>query len=107
MLSGLSVAAACVEWPLAMALMLPVLAILGSCAIGLGLVILWICSRFTAPMKESVRDPILGPKDRIAVYGSRELLIPMPDHLKTHHEMVAWMTKELPKLTAVHRNIEF
>lgn len=28
-----------------------------------------------------------------------EPLIPMPGHLKTNSEMVAWMTKELPKLT--------
>jgi hypothetical protein len=24
----------------------------------------------------------------------------MPGHLRSHDEMVAWMTKELPKLTA-------
>jgi hypothetical protein len=28
-----------------------------------------------------------------------EPLIEMPGHLKTHAEMVAWMTQELPKLT--------
>lgn len=26
-------------------------------------------------------------------------LILMPDHLRTHSEMVAWMTQELPKIT--------
>jgi hypothetical protein len=30
--------------------------------------------------------------------------IPMPDHLRTNGEMVAWMTQELPKLTGATTN---
>jgi hypothetical protein len=30
--------------------------------------------------------------------------IPMPDHLQTNHEMVAWMTQDLPKLMAAMPN---
>lgn len=30
--------------------------------------------------------------------------IPMPNHLRTNDEMVAWMTQELPKLTAAMPN---
>lgn len=30
---------------------------------------------------------------------AEEPLISMPEHLKTHAEMVAWMTQELPRLT--------
>lgn len=48
-------------------------------------------------------DPILGPKDRLAIYDSGGPFIPMPERLKTHDEMVAWMTHELPKLTAQKR----
>ena len=48
-------------------------------------------------------DPILGEQDRVAIYESHGPFIPMPGHLKTRDEMVAWMTKELPKLTAEMR----
>lgn len=44
-------------------------------------------------------DPITGPKDRIAIYDTGGPFIAMPDSLKTREEMVAWMTRELPKLT--------
>jgi len=66
--------------------------------------------------RESRVDPILGAKDRIAIYdgiapipGPKDWiavldatgpLIPMPERLKTRAEMVDWMTKELPKLIA-------
>jgi hypothetical protein len=45
-------------------------------------------------------DPIRGPRDRIAIHDVGGPYIPMPDRLKAREEMVAWMMKELPKLTA-------
>ena len=50
-------------------------------------------------------DPILGARDRIAVYRAStvtiprhpNVVVPMPDHLKTSDEMVAWLVNELPK----------
>jgi hypothetical protein len=48
-------------------------------------------------------DPIVGPRDRLAIYDRDGPFIPMPDRLKTHDEMVAWMTQDLPKLTARKR----
>lgn len=48
--------------------------------------------------RSSPVDPILGVRDQVAIYDSTGLLIPMPEHLKTHEEMVAWMTGEMPKL---------
>jgi hypothetical protein len=49
-------------------------------------------------------DPIISPGLRIKVYDSGGPFIPMPNHLKTRDEMVAWMTKELPKLTTDMQN---
>ncbi len=36
----------------------------------------------------------------MAIYESHSPFIPMPENLRTNDEMVEWMTKELPKLTA-------
>jgi hypothetical protein len=70
--------------------------------LALGLAMFWIGNRVTMPL--SIRtcsvDPILGARDRVAIYDSHGPFISMPDNLKTHQEIVAWMTKELPKLTA-------
>jgi hypothetical protein len=68
----------------------------------IGLRFMWISHR-PPPLrrrKHTDVDPIIDPSLRIKVYASGETLIPMPDHLKTRDEMVAWMTKELPRLTA-------
>jgi hypothetical protein len=43
-------------------------------------------------------DPILGPRDRIAIHDTRGPFIPMPQNLRTQDEMVAWMTRDLPRL---------
>lgn len=68
----------------------------------IGLRLMWISHR--PPIPRSFRrraiDPITGTKDRMAIYDSGGPFIPMPTHLTTRDEMVAWMTKELPKLTA-------
>jgi hypothetical protein len=73
------------------------------CSVGvLGLFSVWIGHRMHVAWSKPSggTDPITGPKDRIAIYDSGGPFIPMPDSLQTRHEMVAWMTKELPKLTA-------
>jgi hypothetical protein len=68
----------------------------------IGLRLLWTSHRIPAPRstRHTALDPILGRRDRIAIYDSGGSFIPMPSHLKTNDEMVAWMTTELPKLTA-------
>jgi hypothetical protein len=51
-------------------------------------------------------DPILGVRDRVAVYrpsgppiqSHPNVLVLIPDHLTTQEEMVAWVTKEMPKV---------
>lgn len=77
------------------------------CMAGLLLICLWAISRMMRPDGEpSGVDPILGARDRVAIYragGSliqphRDVFVPMPDHLKTREEMVAWMSKDLPKV---------
>ena len=85
------------------------LAFLG-CGGALTLALLWIGNRVrlgpdTAPLGV---DLISGARDRVAVYRASEplirhhphVLIPMPDHLGTQDEMVAWMTKDLPRLVS-------
>jgi len=70
-------------------------------AIGMLLLLLtWFGSRSITPEIEDDLDPILGPRDPTAIYESHSPFIPMPAHLKTSDQMVDWMTKELPKLTA-------
>jgi len=70
-------------------------------AIGMLLLLLtWFGSRTITPEIEDDLDPILGARDPVAIYESHGPFIPMPDHLKTSDQMVAWMTQELPKLTA-------
>ena len=44
-------------------------------------------------------DPILGKRDRVAIHDTYGPYISMPKDLRTKDEMVAWMTRELPKLT--------
>jgi hypothetical protein len=77
------------------------------CMAGLLLLCLWIVSRMMRPDGEpSGVDPILGARDRVAIYRPggpfirphRDVLVPMPEHLTTQEEMVAWMTKELPRV---------
>jgi hypothetical protein len=68
----------------------------------IGLRFIWISHRpppFRSA-KHTAVDPIISPRLRIKVYDSGGPFIPMPNHLKTRDDMVAWMTKELPRLTA-------
>jgi hypothetical protein len=62
----------------------------------------WISQRIHTAWSRptGILDPITGPKDRIAIYDTEGPFIPMPESLRTREEMVAWMTRELPKLTA-------
>jgi hypothetical protein len=64
----------------------------------IGLRFMWISHR-PPPLRRRKHTDV-DPSLRIKVYASGEIFIPMPDHLKTRDEMVAWMTKELPRLTA-------
>ncbi len=64
------------------------------------LLLTWFGSRSITPEIEDDLDPILGARDPTAIYESHGPFIPMPAHLKTSDQMVEWMTKELPKLTA-------
>ncbi len=73
-------------------------AILGFIA-ALWLLLLWVGDGAVAP-ENTWLDPIMGERDRVGIYESYGPFVPMPEHLKTHDEMVAWMTKELPRLTA-------
>jgi hypothetical protein len=68
----------------------------------IGLRFMWISHRIPMPrtIKHTAIDPIAGAKDRVAVFDPDGSFIPMPNHLKTNDEMVAWMTEELPKLAA-------
>jgi hypothetical protein len=82
----------------AVALILMILLGAGS----LGLLVVWLgeprASRW--PFSSRGIDPIRGPQDRVAIHDAAEPFIEMPPHIKSHDEMVRWMTKELPKLTA-------
>ncbi len=57
----------------------------------LWLLLLWVGDGAVAAEPDAVPDPF----DEAGAS-----FIPMPDHLKTRDEMVAWMTQELPRLTA-------
>ena len=83
------------------------LLILLGCTAGVLLLCLWIVSRMMRPEGEpSGVDPILGARDQVAIYRvggpfirpHRDVLVPMPDDLERRDDMVAWMTKELPKV---------
>ena len=67
-----------------------------------GFALLWFTPRTTIPpsLPAATTDPVLGAKDQTALHDRRSPFILMPDHLKTNNEMVTWMTRELPRLTA-------
>jgi hypothetical protein len=57
-----------------------------------------IASRLSTPARPF--DPIVGHKNPMAMYDTGGPFIPMPERLQTREEMVAWLTTDLPKLTA-------
>lgn len=77
------------------------------CIVALASVLAWSFGRLLRPDYEpSGVDPILGARDHVAVYRPSgtliqphpSVLVPLPEHLTTQEEMVAWMTKEMPKV---------
>jgi hypothetical protein len=64
------------------------------------LLISWFGGRMIESEPETSLDLILGMGDQPAIYDSQAPFIPIPRHLTTHTEMVAWMTGEMPKLVA-------
>ena len=64
------------------------------------LLLLWFGDAHSRPVIPFAEDPILGRRDPVAIYESHGPYIAMPEHLRTHDQMVDWMTKELPKLTS-------
>ncbi|RDI61261.1 hypothetical protein [Microvirga subterranea] len=60
----------------------------------LWLLLLWLGDGAT---EEQVHDEFALPDEMsIGQGGADPPFVPMPDHLRTREEMVAWMTKELP-----------
>jgi ABC-type phosphate transport system auxiliary subunit len=68
----------------------------------MGLAFMWFTTRTMMPLSlpAATTAPVLGAKDRREIHDPKSPFIQMPAYLKTHDEMVAWMTRELPKLTA-------
>ena len=83
-------------------LTLAVLLGLTALTLAMGLAFMWFLSRTMMPLSlpAVTTGPVLGAKDQREIHDPKSPFIQMPDHLKTHDEMVAWMTRELPKLTA-------
>jgi hypothetical protein len=51
--------------------------------------------------RRRTRQHPIARRGQTAAFGDRNgSFVQMPDHLKTHEEMVAWMTRELPDLIA-------
>jgi hypothetical protein len=67
----------------------------------LWVLLLWVGDGIANPVVPYGDDPITGHRDPVAIYDSHDPFISMPERLKTHDEMVAWLTQELPKLTAL------
>jgi hypothetical protein len=57
-----------------------------------------IASRLSTPTRPF--DPIVGPQTPVVTYDTGGPFIAMPERLRTREEMVAWLTNDLPKLTA-------
>lgn len=86
-------------------LTLALLAVLAGSLGMLWLLLIWFGDGMVNPEIGGHVDPILGAPDQPAIYSSYEPYIPMPEDLRTSDEMVAWMTKELPRLTAEQRGL--
>ena len=77
------------------------LAALAGFTAAIWLLLLWVGERTTASFDTAPDrlDPILGARDPMAIYDQGPF-IPMPEHLKSRDEIVAWMTTDLPRLLA-------
>ena len=82
-----------------MDLAIGILAALAGFSAAIWLLLLWVGDRAGASFESAPDglDPILGARDPMAIHDQGPF-IAMPDHLKTRDEMVAWMTRDLPKL---------
>jgi hypothetical protein len=83
-----------VIWDLAIAIVSAAAGFLGM----LCLMLAWFGDTHARPIIPGV-DGLEAPAGG-DVATDEEPLVPMPDHLKTREEIVAWMTTEMPKLTA-------
>lgn len=81
-------------WDLAIALLSAAAGFLGM----LCLMLAWFGDSHARPITPGV-DGLEDPSAPEPVHGEAPF-IPMPNHLNSHDEMVAWFTTELPKLTA-------
>jgi hypothetical protein len=81
-------------------LAISLLVILAGAVSMLMLLVAWFGGKAIAPEFEDDLDPILGSRNPMAIHDTQSPFIPMPAHLKTNDQMVEWMTRELPKLTA-------
>ena len=81
-----------------LALLLGLMAL--TAAIGLALIRLTSRIMMLPSLPAATTDPVLRAKDQTVIHDPRSPFILMPDHLKTNDEMVTWMTRELPRLTA-------
>jgi hypothetical protein len=91
--------------PIALAILAAVLCAYAS----LWIAVLWIGERIGrrwSGADTGRADALFKPKGRLAVHQTFAPFIAMPDQLQTRDEMVAWMTKELPKLAVgKHKHI--
>ena len=79
------------------------IAVVGAAAGSLGtlwLMLLCFGESHATPIAPFAEGPAIGDAGPAEVGGAEELFIPMPGHLKSRDEMVAWMVDELPRLTA-------
>jgi hypothetical protein len=81
---------------------LVLLAGLAGLAGAIGLRFMWISHRIPVPRRarHTTVDPIAGTRNHAVISASDGTLVPMPNHLKTREEMVAWITNELTKFMA-------
>ena len=86
-----------------MPIALAILAALLFAYVALWVVVLWIgelIGRRWSGADTRRAEALFKPKDRLAIHQTEGCFIAMPDHLTARDEMVAWMTKELPRRTA-------
>jgi hypothetical protein len=65
----------------------------------LWLLLFWFGDAYTSPIIPYADDPD-APEAASEKADDVYPFIPMPGHLRTSNDMVAWMTQELPRLTA-------
>jgi len=81
---------------------LALLAALAGLTAIIGLRFMWISHRIPNPrrIRYAAIQPAARTKHLIEESNPGSAFITMPHHLQTNDEVVAWMTKELPRLTS-------